>query len=124
MRFLPKIISFLLAVGIVFSSVNRIETFTEVETVYSHSQENEAPAYREISVPTLWAVINLETSASNLLFAQSSSDSEEDLQDQTKLDLARESALERFSSIYLVLSRSVVGSSSVRELLYPFYFYF
>lgn len=66
----------------------------------------------------------MEKEASNLLTVNSLQDSEEDQKNHSKLDLAQESALERYASVYLILSRAVRISPSVSELLYPFHFYF
>lgn len=115
---------FFLALAIGFSAIGQVQTVSEAERTLYTTQKNNIPAYRDISIPILWAVVNMEKEASNLLRIHSLPDSKEDQKNHSKSDLARESALERHTSIYLLLSRDVITSPSISELLYPFHFYF
>lgn len=124
MSIFSKITAFLLALAIGFNAIGQGQTASETESTLSATQENNGPVYRDISTPILWAVVNMEKEASNLLRIHSLPDSKEDQKNHSKSDLVQESALERYVSIFLNLSRDIISSPSISELLYPFYFYF
>lgn len=124
MKVFSKITPLLLALAIGFNAIGQVQTASQADRAFSENHRDDSPAYRDISAPVLWAVINMEKEASNLLRVHSMPDPEEDQKYHSKPDLAQESALERYVSIFLNLSRNIISSPSISELLYPFYFYF
>ena len=124
MSILSKIMPFLLALTIGFNAIGQVQTASEAERILSATQEKNVPAYWDISAPALWAVINMDKEVSSLLRINSLFNSEKDQKNHPKTYLALESALERYASIFLNLSKDITGSPSISELLYPFYFYF
>lgn len=122
MRIFSKIPVFFLALAVVFSSFNQVQNSTP-ELAFQYSEGNGTPLYMDVSSRMLWGIINLDSS-STLLSVPSYTDLKEDKKSGSEAELALESALERFSSIYLYHARDIESSPPVRELLYPFHFYF
>jgi hypothetical protein len=123
MNIFSKINSILLAAAVVFTTFGQTKTFQGVEQVYTHSTGNAAATYSNISNQNIWGIINLD--GSNSLFNLfSSSESEEDRKKGLESITGRESALTKVFSLYHLFARDITLSPSIRDLLYPFHFYF
>lgn len=123
MSIFSKINSLFLAAAVVFTTFGQIQTLPGADQILSHSEGTESPAYSGISSQNIWGVINLDSSSS-LFNVYSNSESEEDRKNISKTLADLESSLTKSSSLYLLFARDIDGSPSVRELLYPFQFYF
>jgi hypothetical protein len=123
MNIFSKINSVFLAVAVVFTTFGQLQTLPGVEQAFTHSTETDAASYSNISSKNIWGVINLDGSSS-LFNVFSNSDSEEDWKNSSKTIGSRETALTKISFLYLLLSRDIVISPSIADLLYPFHFYF
>jgi hypothetical protein len=123
MNIFSKINSVFLAVAVVFTTFGQLQTLPGVEQAFTQSTETDAASYSNISSKNIWGVINLDGSSS-LFNVFSNSDSEEDWKKCSKTIGSRETALTKISFLYLLLSRDIVISPSIADLLYPFHFYF
>jgi hypothetical protein len=123
MNIFSKINSVFLAVAVVFTTFGQLQTLPGVEQAFTQSTETDAASYSNISSKNIWGVINLDGSSS-LFNVFSNSDSEEDWKNSSKTIGSRETALTKISFLYLLLSRDIVISPSIADLLYPFHFYF
>lgn len=122
MRIFSKIPAFFLALVISFSSFSQVQNSSS-EFAFQYSEGDGISAYIDISSGFMWGLINPDNS-STLLFAPSYTGPKEDKKNGSQANLAQESALERFSSIFLLLTRNTESGPTIRELLYPSHFYF
>ena len=123
MNTISKINSLFLALAVVFSTFGQVQTLPGGDRTFTDSKRAEIPAYSDISANGIRGVINLDGNSS-LFNVFSNSGSEEDRKYNSKTAAARESALTKISSVYLLFARNIALSPSISDLLYPFHFYF
>ncbi len=123
MSIFSKINSLFLVAAVVVTTFGQVQTLPSAARTFTDFEGTETPVYSSTSTYTIWGVINLDGNSS-LFNVFSNSDSEEDRKDRSKTTAARESALTKISSLYLLFAKDIDFSTSVRELLYPFHFYF
>lgn len=122
MRIFTNILALLLAAVIGFSPIAQIQNSSSDYT-FRTSEGDGTTVIIDISNRIIWGVINHD-SGSSIVSVNFYTDTKEDRRNSSKTELALESILERFSSIYLLLTRDIECSQTIRELLYPFHFYF
>ncbi len=123
MNIFSKINSVFLAAAVVFTTLGQVQTLPGDGRVFTHSTGTETPVYSGVTSLNIWAFINQDgnSSLSNVF---SNSYSEEDRKNSSKTIRAREAALTKISSLYLLFARDIALSPSISDLLYPFHFYF